>query len=519
MEAIAGEILVVPFFGQGHLFPAMELCRKFCSFNYKSTLIIPSHLSSSVPSDLRCHSCVEVVEIQAAELPPPPEAEMNAPPRHPFRQDQERMGGGIESFLAERYGGSGVTRPDCVVVDVMMSWSKEIFAGMGIPIVSFFTSGACSAAMEFAAWKNKADEMKPGETRILPGLPRHMALTHSETQRRHRHGPPGGPPPPHLHRGNGFIRGGPGGRGPGGPGGRGPGGPRGPGRRPQWMEGVESSIAVLINTCDDLERPFIDYLSNEIQKPIWGVGPSLPAQFWESAGSILRDHQVRSSNRSSNFTEEEVVQWLNSKPDRSVIYVSFGSEVAPTMEESGELAKTLEESNRPFIWVIQPGSGKPGPPVGLFGEKTPGSGSADEGYYPHGLQERIGNRGLIIKGWAPQLLILSHPSTGGFLSHCGWNSTLESIGRGVPILAWPIRGDQFFDAKLITNHLKVGHILASDKDATEAVKKDEIGQGIEKLMNDEEVHSRAMALKSKFEAGFPESSTTSICSFIKLLAK
>ncbi|XP_019182296.1 PREDICTED: scopoletin glucosyltransferase-like [Ipomoea nil] len=504
MEAIAGEILVVPFFGQGHLFPSMELCRKFSSFNYKSTLLIPSHLSSSVPSDLRRHSSVQVVEISAASLPPPPPPEMNAPPPHPFRQDQQRLGGGIESFLAERYGGAAVTRPDCVVVDVMMSWSKEIFAGMGIPIVSFFTCGACSAAMEFAAWKNKADELKPGETRFLPGLPQHMALTHSETQRRHRHAPP-----PHLHRGNGFVR----------PGPNGPGGPRGPGRRPHWLDGVESSIAVLINTCDDLERPFIEYLSNQIQKPIWGVGPSLPAQFWESAGSILHDHQVRSSNRSSNFTEEEVVQWLNSKPDRSVIYVSFGSEVAPTMEESEELANALEESNRPFIWVIQPGSGKPGPPASLFGDKTPGSDPADEGYYPHGLQERIGNKGLIIKGWAPQLLILSHPSTGGFLSHCGWNSTLESIGRGVPILAWPIRGDQFFDAKLIANHLKVGHIPFSDKDVTETVKKDEIVRGIDKLMSDEEVHSRAMALKSKFEVGFPESSTTSINSFIKLVAK
>lgn len=508
MEAIVGEIMVVPFFGQGHLFPSMELCKNFSSFNYKATLLIPSHLSSSVPSDLRHHSFIEVVEISEMNaLPPPPPLPELSRSRNPFRQDHQRMGGGIENFLAERYGGPDKTRPDCVVVDVMMSWSKEMFAKMGIPTVSFFTCGACSAAMEFAAWKNKADDMKPGETRILPGLPEHMALSHSETQRRHRHGPRG--PPPHPHHGNGFRR-----NGPPGPG-MSP-GPIGPGRRPHWLDGVESSIAVLINTCDDLERPFIDYLSNQIQKPIWGVGPSLPAQFWESAGSILRDHQVRSSNRSSNFTEEEVVQWLNSKPRHSVIYVSFGSEVAPTMEESGELANALEESNRPFIWVIQPGSGKPGPPTGLFGEKNPGSGPAEEGYYPHGLQEKIGDRGLIIKGWAPQLLILSHPSTGGFLSHCGWNSTLESIGRGVPILAWPIRGDQFFDAKLIANHLKVGHMLSSDK---EAVKKDEIAGGIEKLMNDEEVHSWAMALKSKFEAGFPESSTASFNSFIKLIAK
>ncbi|CAH9070940.1 unnamed protein product [Cuscuta epithymum] len=500
MEEMVGEIVVVPFFGQGHLFPSMELCRKFSSFNYKATLIIPSHLSSSVPSDLRGHPFIQVVEIHASSDPaPPPPPPETGHPRNQFRQHHQQMGDGIEKILSERYGGSpGKTRPDCVVVDTMMSWSSEIFAKFGIPTVSFFTSGACSAAMEFAAWKNKADDMKPGEIRILPGLPESMALSHSEMKKRHRFGPRGPRPHSPPHHGGGMRH-----------------GPPGPGRKPIWLEETESSIAFLINTCDVLDRPFIDYLSDQIQKPIWGVGPSLPAQFWESRGSILRDHEVRSSHHESNFTEDEVVQWLNTKPRRSVIYVSFGSEVAPTMEESAELAGALEESTRPFIWVIQPGSGIPGPPVGLFGEKKKTTDSNDEGYFPHGLQERIGNRGLIIKGWAPQLLILSHSSTGGFLSHCGWNSAVESMGRGIPILGWPIRGDQFSNAKLIADHLKVGHILSSGE--TETVKRDEISSGIEKLMKDEEVEKGALALKSIFEAGFPESSTASFSSFIKLL--
>ena len=192
----------------------------------------------------------------------------------------------------------------------------------------------------------------------------------------------------------------------------------------------------------------------------------------------------------------------------SVLYVAFGSEVGPSMEEYPQIAAALEHTtNQPFIWVIQPGSGisKPG-----GGGGQPGS-ENQEGYYPHGLDSKVGERGLIIRGWAPQLLILSHPSTGGFLSHCGWNSTAEAIGRGVPFLAWPIRGDQHYNAKLVVSHLKVGYKVAHD--LSEMVKEQDIVTGIERLMGDQEMHGRAARLRAKFENGFPASSEAALDSF------
>ncbi|XP_009788775.1 probable UDP-glucosyl transferase 73B6 [Nicotiana sylvestris] len=511
MEAI-GDILVLPFYGQGHLFPCMELCKKFTSFNFKVTLIIPSHLSSSIPPHLRHHSLIQVVEISATSTPPPlhKAVELPAlPPKQkghgfmhgPFSHHHQQLGQGIDTFLSERRNGSGQTRPICAAVDVMMSWSKEIFVKYEIPFVSFFTSGACAAAMEFAAWKNHADEVKPGEIRILPGLPESMALSYSDIKR-NRHGPG-------HHRGGGPNRQ----NEPSGPPGGVEDGPPKPGQKPRWLDEVEGSIALLINTCHDLEGPFIDYVANQIEKPLWGVGPLLPETYWKSTSSILHDHEVR-SNRQSNFTEEKVMQWLNSKPQGSVIYVSFGSEVGPSLVEYAQLADALEASNHPFIWVIQAGSGRPGPPPVLFGDDQ-----QEEGYYPNVLDERIGNKGLIIRGWAPQLLILSHPSTGGFLSHCGWNSTMEAIGRGIPILAWPIRGDQFHDAKLVANYLKMGHMILLSDDPGEMVKKDDIVQGIDKMMKDEGVHKQAMALRSIFQSDYPESSMCSLKSFIQLISK
>ncbi|KAF3447668.1 hypothetical protein FNV43_RR08371 [Rhamnella rubrinervis] len=192
--------------------------------------------------------------------------------------------------------------------------------------------------------------------------------------------------------------------------------------------------------------------------------------------------------RQSNYNEDDVIQWLDSKPRGSVLYVAFGSEVGPSKEEYPQLTMALEESTRPFIWVIQPGSGIPG-----------------------STESKVGERGLIICGWAPQLLILSHPSTGGFLSHCGWNSTVEAICRGVPLLEWPFRGDQYYNAKWVVKHLKVGHRVAEDP--SEMVRKDDIRGGIEKVMVDVEIKKMAGALRGKLENGFPASSEAALDAF------
>lgn len=229
------------------------------------------------------------------------------------------------------------------------------------------------------------------------------------------------------------------------------------------------------------------------------MGPLLPDQFWTSSGSLIRDQEIR-PNKPSNVTEEDVIRWLDAKPRGSVIYVSFGSSVGLTVEEYDKLAKALEESTRPFIWAIQPGSG-----------------GSEEGYYPHGLGAKVRERALMITGWAPQLLILSHPSTGGFLSHCGWNSTIEALGRGIPFLAWPIRGDQFYNAKLVVHHLKVGYMV-SDEDPV-MVKEEEIGKGIDKLMSDEEVKERAVKVSGMFQGGFPKSALADLDAFINFITQ
>ncbi|PNX62153.1 UDP-glycosyltransferase 73C2-like protein, partial [Trifolium pratense] len=109
-----------------------------------------------------------------------------------------------------------------------------------------------------------------------------------------------------------------------------------------------------------------------------------------------------------------------------------------------------------------------------------------------GFEGRINGRGLIIKSWAPQLLILSHRSTGGFLTHCGWNSTIEAICAGVPMVTWPLFADQFLNETLAVQILKVGVKIGveiplkwgEEEESSVLVKKEDIIRGIERLMDE-----------------------------------
>ncbi|KAF9689584.1 hypothetical protein SADUNF_Sadunf01G0107300 [Salix dunnii] len=520
------EIWVVPFFGQGHLLPSIELCKHIASRNLRTTLIVPSDCSSAVPSSISQYPLLEVAELPSS--PPPSQQHSGPDPLPPPHGHHNRMAESLEDLISTRSMNPVSRKPAFVIVDVMMSWTAEGLAKFEIPTIAFFTSGACSAAMEYAMWKAHLDDLKPGEIRLLHGLPEEMALTDSDLKSR-PHMPPGGRgggPPGPGGRGGGPP--GPGGRGGGPPGSGGPPGPMGsfprpqgdmgpsmmkgppkPGAPPPWLEEVKGSIAYMINTCDALEHPFIQYLVDQVKKPVWDIGPLLPELYWKSIGSLLHDHEIRAGRR-SNVTEEEVVSWLDSKPPGSVVYVSFGSEVGPEMEENRHLANALEALNRPFIWVIQPGSGRPGPPPGFLEGGEPRA-ETEEDDLPLDFDKRVGERGMVIRGWAPQLLILSHPSVGGFLSHCGWNSTMEAIGRGIPFLAWPIRGDQNYNAKLIVKHLKVGRMISDD--FSQMIKKDDIIKGIESLFADEDVKNRAALLGAKFKHGFPASSVESLDAF------
>nr|WIW42884.1 UDP-glycosyltransferase [Nicotiana tabacum] len=180
--------------------------------------------------------------------------------------------------------------------------------------------------------------------------------------------------------------------------------------------------------------------------------------------------------------DSNCLKWLDQQPRNSVIYVAFGSLTILDSIQFQELALGLELSKRRFLWVVR---------ENLLTEE------AADNAYPKGFKDRIGNRGHIVK-WAPQQEVLAHPSIACFLSHCGWNSTVESVSNGVPFLCWPYFADQLFNQSYICDVWKVG--LGFNKNEFGIIGKEEIKNKMDQLFGDEAFKERALDLQEKVKS-------------------
>ncbi|GAB4861624.1 hypothetical protein Ancab_036874 [Ancistrocladus abbreviatus] len=174
------------------------------------------------------------------------------------------------------------------------------------------------------------------------------------------------------------------------------------------------------------------------------------------------------------------LEWLDGQPLRSVIFVSFGSGGTLSYEQLNELACGLEMSEQRFIWVVRSPNDKSA--AGTFFSAQ--SDSDPFGFLPEGFLERTKGRGVVVPSWAPQIKILSHESTGGFLTHCGWNSIHESIIHGVPLIAWPLYAEQKMNAVLLHEEIKV--TLRPRYDENGFVNREEIAKVVKELIVGEE---------------------------------
>jgi hydroquinone glucosyltransferase len=180
---------------------------------------------------------------------------------------------------------------------------------------------------------------------------------------------------------------------------------------------------------------------------------------------------------SNQLNESLCVKWLENQTPNSVLYVSFGSRGSLSQEQINELALGLELSGQKFLWVLREPSN--------FENLGDHSAKNDPlKYLPNGFLERTKEQGLVVSFWAPQTRILGHISTGGFLTHCGWNSTLESILLGVPMITWPLFGEQKLNAILLVEGLKVGlKVIFNENGIAE---REEIAKVVRDLMLGEE---------------------------------
>ncbi|KAL5984736.1 hypothetical protein ACLOJK_041358 [Asimina triloba] len=199
------------------------------------------------------------------------------------------------------------------------------------------------------------------------------------------------------------------------------------------IEITKSQLPPVVNSFSELENEYVGYCGKALwNKKVWTIG---------SVSLCNKDMLVKAArgNRAA-ISQHECLKWLDLRKLKSVVYVSFGSLCRLGPSQLMQIGLALEASKKPFIWVIR-------------GVVEP---EEIEKWITVGFEDRTKETGLIIRGWAPQILILSHPAIGGFLTHCGWNSTMESICAGVPMITWPLFGEQVLNEKLVVNVLKIG---------------------------------------------------------------
>jgi hydroquinone glucosyltransferase len=222
---------------------------------------------------------------------------------------------------------------------------------------------------------------------------------------------------------------------------------------------------ILINSFLEIEKGPIEALREE--------GSGNPAVY--PVGPIIQ-METKSSDDVNGF---ECLTWLDKQEPCSVLYVSFGSGGTLSQEQIVELALGLELSNHKFLWVVRaPNSSANSAYLSAQNDVDPLQ------FLPSGFLERTKEKGLVIPSWAPQIQILSHRSVGGFLTHCGWNSILESVVHGVPLITWPLFAEQKMNAVLLSEGLKVGmRTRVNENDIVERV---EVAKVIKYLMEGEE---------------------------------
>ncbi|XP_065879615.1 flavonol 3-O-glucosyltransferase UGT89B1-like [Euphorbia lathyris] len=383
-------ILVYPFQTSGHIIPLLDLTHRLLNRGLVITVIVtPNNLPLLHPflSSSQFHHLV----LPSPQIPPDSKNRLVAMMR--FMRHHHYPA--LLSFFQ-----SHSSPPVAIISDFFIGWTHELASQIGIPRIVFSPSAAFAFSITCSTWRHHFtqidDPENPDDVLVeFPSIPNSPSYRLWQIS--------------HIYKAS---------------------------RDSDWeffkdcfMANL-SSWGIVFNSFAELEGIYLHHLKKDFPNDnVWAVGPVLP----------LTDDVVGSTNRGGS-SSHDVLTWLDSRKEDSVVYVCFGSRAWLTCKQMAELVTSLEKSKVSFILC----------------DRQPNDGSDDVGVVPDGFKDRVGERGYVIKGWAPQVAILRHRAVGAFLTHCGWNSVLEGISAGVVMLTWPMGADQYTNTQLLVDQLGVG---------------------------------------------------------------
>ncbi|XP_059286232.1 nuatigenin 3-beta-glucosyltransferase-like [Lycium ferocissimum] len=438
----------VPYFTPSHMIPLVNTARLFASHGVKVSIITTLYnallFESSV--DGSGHQIfVHKLKFPSAEVGLPEGIENFSAITAPEMATGVFMGIAllqkpIEDLIVELH-------PHCIVSDVCLPWTVDVAEQLKIPRLMFYPQNVMFHCVEHCLklYTPHQKVSSDSESFLIPGLPDKIQMKRSQLPDDVKSKPEG----------------------------------------PYWelmkkiKESEPRSYAMIHDTIYDLEPSYAELYQKIKGKKPWLIGPLFHFSKKEEA-SNSRDTPVQERHN--------CLSWLDSQESNSVVYICFGSIGRFSDAQLTEIALALQASNSSFLWAVRKG------------DKA--QDNAQESWMPTEFKENMltNNKGLIVRGWAPQLKILNHPATGAFMTHCGWNSTLESLTAGVPMLTWPLFAEQFYNEKLVEVlgcgvgvGAKVWH---NSFDITDTIiKKEKIEASLNMLMNtskeSEKMRSRA----------------------------
>ncbi|KAF0906712.1 hypothetical protein E2562_012538 [Oryza meyeriana var. granulata] len=454
-------ILLFPFIAHGHLIPMADIAAVFAARGVKCTILTtPANaavIRSTVDRANDASRGTGAPEISIALFPfpdvgLPPGAE--SIPSISSMAEQYKMAEALPLFREPFDRFLAEHHPDAVVSDSFFHWCADAADDHGVPRLAFLGSSLFARACSDSMLRHNPAEASPDDPDAiisLPDLPHRVELRRSQMMD-----------------------------------------PRKDAVTWSFLQHVkaadERSFGELFNSFREMEPDYVEHYHTNLGRRTWLLGPvALASKAMEERGTSCLSPD-----------SERCLRWLDEKAAGSVVYISFGTLARLLAAELREIARALKLSGKNFLWVI-----------------TREDTDASE-WMPEGFAELMawGERGLIIRGWAPQVLVLNHPAVGGFVTHCGWNSVLEAVSAGVPMVTWPRYTDQFYNEKLIVEKLKIGVGVGAREFASfiearsQVIDGEVIAEAIERVMGEgeegEAVREKVKELREKARSAVQE---------------